>query len=305
MDAQWAEQAQSAAPLAMDADIAGLPSNLEEVAFTNGDKPVLYLVLPVGEADALATKYPGATFVRREIPLTVERVTGRRVYAADGAEKKTHVFISNDAALAHRAAHLWDEGSSRNAVAIGELLGYPPCCVAAFLALGERGNNAALTYVTAARSCALGAAYRAVLNSTVRHVLPCTPCSFGCSRAEALAERVLGALPENVSTPLRRALARPVLYFDEARAVVFEGARVHGSVVEYEQARFLPAPAPLGVDDELFVRRMLGALFASPGKLFVNGDVFELHSRGVVRRFERQGSQLGIVLPFGGAEHSG
>lgn len=301
VDAEWAEQARKNPPLDMDADIEGLPSNLEEVAFANGDKPVLYLVVPSRDVDALRAKYAGATVVRREIPLTVESATGRRLYESNTGESKAHVFLSNDAKLAHRAAQLWDEGSSRNAMAIGELLGYPACCVAAFMALGERGNNAALTYVTAARSRALGARFHSELNSAVRHVLPCTPCSFGCSAAIKLAERVLDVLPKNVSAALRRALARPVLYFDAARAIVFEGAKVNGQTIEYESARFLPAPAPLVPDEELSQRRLFGALFAAPGKLIVKEDVFEVQTGAAVQRITRIHPKIGIVLPFGGA----
>jgi hypothetical protein len=300
MDAEWVERVRDARPLDMDPPIDELPSNLEEVAFANDDKPVLYLVVPANEVDALHAKYAGVTIVRREITLSVEHATGRRVYESDVGEKNAHVFVSKDAALARRAAQLWDEGSSRHALAIGELMGYPACCVAAFVALGERGNNAALTYVTAARSRALGAAFHAVLNSAVRHVIPCTPCSFGCTRAIAWAERVVNALPENVAKSLRRALARPVLYFDESRAIAFEGARVAGPMVEYESARFLPASAPLGPEEELAERRLFGALFAGSGKLFVKDDAFEVHARGEVRRLMRTGSRLGNLLPFGG-----
>ncbi|MBK9266025.1 MAG: hypothetical protein IPM54_40355 [Polyangiaceae bacterium] len=298
IDAAWEEIAQNAVPLAMDPDIEGLPSNLEEVAFVNGDKPVLYLVVPTHDVNALRSKYSTAMLVCHETPLYVESATGRRVYEVASRETNSHVFISNDAALAQRAARLWDEGSSRNAVAIGELMGYPPCCVAAFVALGERGNNAALTYVTAARSRALGATFHAYLNSAVRHVIPCTPCSFGCSKAIRFAGRVLEALESSVSSALCKALGRPVLYFDEARAIAFEGARVDAKGIEYEEARFLPASAPLDPDEELRARRLFGALLAGPGKFVMKDDVFEVHAGGTVRRIARTNPKLGVLLPF-------
>jgi hypothetical protein len=303
MDAEWEDAARNASPLAMDPDIEGLPSNLEEVAFSNGDKPVLYLVVPTCDVDALRAKYSGATIVCREIPLSVESATGRRVYETSTGEKNSHVFVSANPVLAERAAQLWDEGSSRHVVTIGELMGYPPCCVAAFAALGERGNNAALAYVTAARSRALGAPFHSLLNSAVRHVIPCTPCSFGCSRAIALASRVLEALPEKVATSLRRALARPVLYFDEARAIVFEGARVFEDAIEFDEARFLPPSAPLDPEEELRARRLFGALFASPGRFVMKDDTLEVHAGAAVRRIGRTMPKLGVVLPFAAAQH--
>jgi hypothetical protein len=303
VDAEWEDAARNASPLEMDPDIEGLPSNLEEVAFKSGDKPVLYLVLPTGDLDSLRAKYSGATIVCREIPLSVESATGRRVYETSKGEKNSHVFISANPVLAERAAQLWDEGSSRHVVAIGELMGYPRCCVAAFAALGERGNNAALAYVTAARSRALGAPFHPLLNSAVRHVIPCTPCSFGCARAIAFASRVLGALPEKVATSLHRALARPVLYFDEARAIVFEGARVLEEAIEFDEARLLSPSAPLDPEEELRACRIFGALFAGPGKFVMKDDALEVHAAAAVRRIGRTIPKLGVMLPFAAATH--
>jgi hypothetical protein len=262
----------------------------------------LYLVLPQAALEDLRSKYAGMVMVCREIPLAVEGATGRRVYTADTGQTQTHVFVSRDPRLAERAARLWDEGSSRNVLAIGELLGYPACCAAAFAALGERGNNAALTYVTAARSPALGASFHALLNSAVRHVLPCTPCSFGCERAITLAERVLAALPTHVASALEHALRRPVLYFNEACALVFEGARIEGQTITFDEVRFLPASAPLAADDELALRRYWRVMFTGSGKLRIEKETFEVHTDAGVRRMQRGDSRLGIVLPFGGTK---
>lgn len=108
------------------------------------------------------------------------------------------------------------------------------------------------------------------------------------------------ALPTHVGDALRRALARPVLYFDEARAVAFEGARVEGMRIDYESARFLRASAPVGPAQEIATRRLLGALFAGPGTLLVKDEGFEVHAQGDVLRLARTKPQVGILLPFGG-----
>lgn len=289
----------SAPLLPMDEELSDLPSHLEETAFAIGDKPVLYLVLPSSDLPALREKYADATLVVRELPLVVEGATGRRVYEASKGEQNAHVFISKNGAMAEQAARYWDEGSSRHAVAIGELLGYPRCCVAAFAALAERGNNAALAYITAARTRALGATFHGALNSAVRHVVPYTPCSFGCPRAIDLAERIIAALPENVARALRRGLGRPVFYWDEARAIVLNGARVNGQTVDYESAAFLPPSAPLAADVERDVRCRLGAIFGHPGKLVVGEEAIEVHTAGHVRRWPRQTTALGVWLAFG------
>ncbi|MDI3283260.1 hypothetical protein [Polyangium sp. 15x6] len=303
VDVAWEEAAEAAEPLPMDAPVPGLSENLEEVAFTNGDKPVLYLVVPARSLDDVRARHPGAAMAlaRAEaFPLAVEGATGRRIEGASG-EATVHVFFSTDPDLAARAASLWEQGSSRNAAAIGELLGYPPCCTAAFVALADRRNNAALVYVTAARTRALGASFHPLLDVAVRRVVPFTPCSFGCARAASAAARVVASLPRAQAEPLTRALARPVLYLDEARAVAFEGARIDGAAITFESARFLPAPAPLDSEGEFFARKLFGALFEGGGTLVVTDDAFEVRGASFTRRLGRTSPRLGVLLPFGGS----
>ncbi len=303
VDAAWEEAAQAAVPLLLDASVPGLSENMEEVAFANGDKPVLYLVVPVRSLDAVRARHADAEVVlagARATPVAVEGATGRRIYDdAAPSEASVHAFFSRNPALAERAALLWEQGSSRNAEAIGELLGYPPCCTAAFVALPDRRNNAALVYVTAARTRALGASFHSLLDVAVRRVVPFTPCSFGCPLAIVLAERIVASLPPAQAESLTRALARPVLYLDEARAVAFEGARVDGASISFESARFLPAPAPLDAEGELFARKLFGALFEGGGELVCTEDAFEVRGASFTRRIGRSSPRLGVILPFG------
>ncbi|UQA60199.1 hypothetical protein [Polyangium aurulentum] len=297
VDEAWEAAAERAEPLPVDREIEGLPGHLEEIAFRNGDKPVLYLVVGAGEVEAVRARYAGAAVVERAAPVAVERSTGRRAYGDEG-EASAHLFISDNLAQAERAAALWAEDSTRNVVALGALMGYPGCCTAAFAALGERGNNASLVYVTAARSRALGAPFHAALNVAVRRVVPFTPCSFGCARAIAWAERVLAGLPAERASALVRALGRPVLYLDEARAVVFEGARVAGEeITDYERAFFLPTGG--SPEEAMRARRVLGALLAGGGRLVCGGDAFEVCGAAGTRRILRCAPQLGVMLPFG------
>lgn len=295
IDEAWEEATARAEPLPMDPEVAGLPAHLEEIAFRNGDKPVLYLVVSAGEEEAVRARHAGRAIVTRTEPLAVEPSTGRRAYGEEG-EASAHLFISDNPSLAERAAALWDQGSTRNVSALGALMGYPDCCTAAFAALGERGNNAALVYVTAARTHALGAPFHTALNVAVRRVVPFTPCSFGCRRAIAWAERVLAGLPAESASALVRALGRPVLYLDEARAVVFEGARLASSeIIDFERAFFLSSSgAP-----EARARRILGALLAGGGRLVCGEDAFEVCGASGTRRVSRCAPRLGVVLPFG------
>lgn len=290
------------APLERDVDAFGSSVHLEEIAFENGDKPVLYLVVPEREVDAVRARHAGATVVvAREAPsqVAVEGATGRRLYGGAAGERSAHVFVSRNPELAARAAKLWEEGSSKNAGAIGELMGYPRCCAQAFVALAERGNNAALVYVTDGRTRALGGTHHFVLNVAVRRLVPFTPCTFGCVRAVPWAERVLSRLPRTVAEPLARSLSRPVLYFDEARAIAFAGAKKTSNGLSFESAFFLAPAAPLAPDDEMEARRLFGWLCEGGGELVITADAFEVRGKTQTKRLSRKTPRLGVLLPFG------
>jgi hypothetical protein len=299
IDASWEAVIAGALLLPVEPYIAGLPVHLEEVAFANGDKPVLYLVVPAAEVAAVAARFPGAAMAVREEALAVQASTGRRAYGA-GGEASAHVFVAREASKAERAAVLWAEGSSRNVTELGALMGYPDCCTAAFAALDERGNNAALVYVTAARTRALGAAFHPLLNVAVRRVVPFVPCSFGCPRAVAWAGRVVTALPTQGATVLRRALERPVFYLDEARALVLEGARRTGEAeMEFAAATFIAsAVSPEGTLGTR-ARRIFGALLARGGHLRWSNDSLVVRDAAGERCLPLRGPGLGVLLPFG------
>ncbi len=269
--------------LELDAPLTGVPADLEERAFAAGCKPVLYLVKPREPAAALVARHPGAHAAVRDEAIGVDATTGTRSYGA--GEPSAHVFLSASRDEAERAAALWAAGSSAHARELGALLGYPPCCVAAFEALPDRGDNAALIWITHARTLALGGRHASPLDVVVRRVVPFTPCGFGCRAAVSQAERVLAALGHDASTALCRALARPVLYLDEARAVVFDGAALVGGRLRYDAARLVRDD---GSAHAAAARRVLGPRLPPHARLRVRG-------RGV----ELDGEEVGALLPFG------
>lgn len=277
-----ARAAQDAPALDLDAALVGVPSDLEEHAFAAGQKPVLYLVKPADEAARLVARHPDAHAVTRGEAVEIDPATGARRYGAGVAS--THVFLSAARADAERAAALWSAGSSAHVRELGALLGYPRCCVAAFDALPARGDNAALVWITQARTRALGAAFVAPLDVVVRRVVPFTPCTFSCRAAVAAAEGVLASLDGGVAAGLRAALARPVLYLDEARSVVFDGATVDGAWLAYDAARLARDD---GSPEAGIARSALGGLLPPRSRVRLRG-------RGV----ELDGDELGALLPF-------
>ena len=279
---------------------------LEVLAYEHGIKPALYLTLPRAEAEAFARRFEGHPMARVDYLFMYDAVTDvrRRAPAAPGEGTHVDLFIARDAAAVERARSIYEDprGPSEHLAEMGALLGYPPCCVEAFAALPDRSNNTAIRYAAVARTRQQGQPFAAVLNNLFAYVLPSFPCSYGCPRAIAQAEAVLALLartqPDTAAT-LRRALARPVLFFDHARLVVLADARVDGDVVRYGGVFGGVSPTE---DRAVCARfeRALGAVLTRGDGLRVTDGAFEV-MRGAERVawLPRRAPGLGLLAPFG------
>lgn len=158
------------------------------------------------------------------------------------------------AAIAAQRAHS-SENRDRAVREMGDLMGYPACCVEAFAAQALRGDNLDNERATFLR--APGAALHPLLHRLgaarlVSHH-PCAPnCSASVSIAELVLER-LGALDQEAASWARAELVRPVLSLDYARRIVLDGAWREG-VFEVTRASALDEPDRLGFDPSSLVR---------------------------------------------------
>jgi hypothetical protein len=217
----------------LDARFAPLPLaprrdlRCEEIAFTRGLKPVLYLVVDARAVEQTRARYSAHPIVAMDDRLATEPRSGERSYGVGDAV--VHLFIG---ARASEAAEAWKDGSSRNVATLGALMGYPDCCVRAFAAMASRSVNAAFPYVTAARTRAFGDRFHPLLDATRDRLVPFVPCSYGCRRAVAWAAVVAEGLAIEPA---------PALFVDETRAFVFAEAEATGEVVRYRGARFVGA----------------------------------------------------------------
>lgn len=154
------------------------------------------------------------------------------------------LLASRDEATALRALEL--EGAERRsgghrAEAIcwmGDALGYPGCCVAAFAARAVHDDGAVLARL-------FGDAGWNRLPWTSNPFVPGHslvthyPCRLACPASEALALRLFAHLearsPERADRT-RALLQSPLVIFDRFCLVALEGARVEGDVVTYSRA---------------------------------------------------------------------
>ena len=229
-----------------------------------------------------------------------------RAPAAPGTGTHVDLFIARDPSAARRARAIYEDprGPTAHLAEMGEILGYPPCCVASFAALADRSNNTAIRYAAWTRTQALGAPFAAELNNLFAHVVPFFPCSYGCPRGAAQARAVLdafGRADPTAASALRARLARPVLYVDHARQVGLDGARWDGDVLRYRTA--LGRLAPGRERTEPVAGRFEAALSAVLSRgdgLRALGDRWEVLSGDrVAATLTRRAPGLGVLFPFG------
>jgi hypothetical protein len=277
-------------------ELALSPEPFELWAFRAGIKPVAFLTVAPADVERTVGYFGDAHCERRDRLVSVgvqDRWTDRR----DEGEPRVELFISRDAALARRAAHLQAEVDPSEAIReLGELVGYPSCCVEAFAAQDDRSNNSLNRYQSWGRTLAAGAAapWPWQLNNLHAVVAPFYPCTYLCERAlawacAALAE--MGKVHPDAVARLAEVLARPVLYFDHDHQMVLDGAS-DGERVVY-RAVSLPHPAA-----EAFAR-LAGSIGAGEA-LRLGDDALVVERAGhEILRLDRTDPGLGFVAPFG------
>ncbi|GEM_PF-3459921 len=170
---------------------------LEKLAFRIGLKPVLRIErvpfsrwqqvaadVAHGHAEVGNVRYDGAQHGRVDDP--------------EGA--LVDVFIGHDRACAQQAVKLdacekvdGDEDATRE---LGRLLGYPDCCVDAFLRTHNPGDNTDWPRTIAARSGPGPWSWVVSALPVERILLPFMPCRFDCPDAVAWGARLAEALAE-------------------------------------------------------------------------------------------------------------
>jgi hypothetical protein len=249
--------------------------DVEWVAFRAGLKPALRLSARPSEAAVMAARFRAAGAA----------VVEARGWFKTAAERRVLLYVAraHDAADAVREAEAPtlqgeavcpQERSIQCALRVGELLGYPHCCVAAFCARMERGvgrladgHLAAELYVAAAE--AWRARSSPWLNNLRRpehlELVSFEPCAYDCPAALEWAGRCCAAL--RASDPvdaheLELALSQPV-------AIAPSGAR---ALVELRQGRIVRATAPRrdrppSCDDEALARALFAATVDATGRV--------------------------------------
>lgn len=272
-----------------------LDAPFELWGYRAGHKPVAFLTVAPDAVDRTLAFFPGAHVVRRDRRVEVGAQDAWNDLR-DRGTPRVELYVSGDRALAERAAELQAGGDPTASLEeLGALLGYPPCCVAAFRTLPDRANNTLHRYAAAGRT--RGSRWPAALNNLSVVVSPWYPCRYDCEASLERAEAALLAL--DAAMPGERArllevLRRPVLYFTHDHQIVLDGHASEtdeGRRVAYTNAAIPDFAADLGD---------LGGAIARGDELVLGRERLVVRRQGaVIAALERTDPGLGLLAPFG------
>lgn len=213
----------------------------ELLAERAGLKPVVFLSVPPEREAALRASLDPALHVERGE--RVVRIAAGDRWGAGGERRFVELFLSRDPDLARGAKALQDADPTRNARALGELLGYPRCCVEAFALQPDRRDNSRNRTLTAART--RGAMpWPWELSNVDRMIVPFFPCAYDCAAALSLARAVIAEAERaeaGIAAATRRELRGAIVYADADRWLALEGEPLSGTRVRIERMR--PSPS--------------------------------------------------------------
>jgi hypothetical protein len=262
---------------------ATLPAEpFEVLAFRAGLKPVVLLTVKEGEVAKVREWLTGAHL---EIQTRQLSVGAHDVWQSSGGSR-VEIFASKEPTLARRAAELHADPSG-SLGEMGELMGYPPCCVEAFARQVDRGNNTMNRYASAARTREPGP-WPWELNDTWLKLVPFFPCSYTCEAALRFARAVAAELS------LEEQLARPTLYLSHDNALAFGGAVQSDGSVRYDSVRVTPGAAR--------DTRRLARLATTADTVSLGPEELSFRAGGrVIASLSRADPGLAILMPFGSA----
>lgn len=185
---------------------------------------------------------------------------------------EVHVFFARDLETARTVAGierrfvLAERGPSGMGAAsfawqMGRALGYPECCIEAFV---EAGPDAT-TWEMLGRAHPRSRAFSWLLNvldpRSSFPLIPHVPCRFDCGPSIALASAVANRLDSvfpGLRGAARRLLARPTLMWPPSFTVAFVGRVLSSGCVEYQALDIIGSAEEAGFPNEMWEALVLG-----------------------------------------------
>lgn len=204
----------------VDRAVPALGRSIEAWSFAAGLREVAFVTVAPDRVDATLAEFPDAHVERRARKVEIgphDRWCDDRARG----EPRVELYVARDPAAARRAAALQTDDPTRHATALGALFGYPPCCVAAFVAQRTRNDNTLNRYLAAYRTTSRGP-WPWQLNDLDLRLIAFYPCRYDCPGALAIARATVAAIGRRhpaLPGQLAGMLAATVLYVDHDHQV--------------------------------------------------------------------------------------
>lgn len=288
------------------------PAAVEAYAVRSGKKPMARLLPRLSEWESTRAHFAshGLTVIRSDLALHERSLDGVTQLSAMAEEQRVLAYAGADVDTLQEARELDERLTGENldqaewaglTGRLGVLLGYPRCCVDAFVREGASSDNAALV-ASAARA---SKRFDALLDNTVMgafHVLSWAPCRYDCEASARWARdvmREIGRQHPGETSRAMRALACPRLYFDDRRQAIFDGEVDDGGLLTYRGVH-----TPIALDGRREEAALEWIFYADVVSRLLAGDSARVSVDGV--QVYRGGLQVDCLdmggatwLPFG------
>ncbi len=256
----------------------------DEAALAAGLKPVIRQLLAEAEIEGARARFVSRGFAVEVAPSTHFYPDRRALFAGKDARR-----------VLAAAEHELLEGAD---LAMGELLGYPRCCVEAYLEIAPPRPNAPVLRRALARTVGRAHPRLNTLDLSVFHFISFFPCSFRCERAAALASALASALRPGHARfvqAIEQALgAHRLLALEDVQVSLlgrFEGPRLWIERA-WPTCRDRHPGAPTSSDEHEAAAR-LTALIEEAGSVTVEEGTIFAGERAVAR------TPFAMLVPFG------
>lgn len=152
-----------------------------------------------------------------------------------------HIYVSKDPNRSKFLKLLEDKNDDK---AIGELLGYPKCCIDFFMDNKEKQQKIQNDYILPALNNSEGFKFPFYTNYAIRYfditLLSHFPHSFHCEGSIAIAKtnfKIIKKYSEELANKFETMLKNPVLYTENGGVFVFKDYKVSGNVLEFNEVK--------------------------------------------------------------------
>lgn len=277
-----------------------------ELAVQAGLRPMMRELLAHRDIPAAQRRLEAAGLVCEVAPIVYGTTRDgwlKQAPAPDGSEDRSPVFVGRDRRALLDAVEAEQSRTEEGARRLGQLLGYPPCCVEHFSGVSRERRGPELWASALARTHGRPSPRLDVLDLAVFTWLPWYPCSYDCAPslafADALVPLVASRHPAFVERIERAHASHRLVLAPEVQLALdghAQGGEIHGITRWWPAPRDRDPRAPIVAHDAELLARALTWLEGARTVAVRGGQIVV---DGVPRSLPGLRAPLPLLVPFG------